>query len=41
MKRLTALAMLLAITAIVSSGCPRMVPIERKLADVPVKTVVK
>ncbi len=41
MKRFIALAMLLAIAAIVSTGCPRKLPIEGTLADAPVQTVVK
>jgi len=39
MKRFIALAMLLAITAIVTTGCPRLVPIERKVADTPIESV--
>lgn len=41
MKRFIALAMLLAIAAIVSTGCPRRAPIEHNLAVVPVETVLK
>ncbi len=41
MKGFIALAVLIAITAMVSTGCPRKLPVEKKLVEAPIASLAR